>query len=359
MTSRPSFFKPQQEKTVTHTTHTPSNICIDGRADFAVAIFLIDYLLTSTHQKNKHLADVLLKPLLKKLQETTPHGKPSIGYLTPIKYLQQLCLETNPNRLVPAFADVLNQLTLNYLLKNSREYTSAFLGTSPHTLSEEQLENNPLCLNPWMPSVISRLLELPFHISETAESKTLQKKHPYPHLKSPASTGIKLHWHGEQCFVSAEIQVKVHFETLDQHLFSPRNPFLSTNTSQHIQYVSQEASRSSEAYNTTKKQLTKYFETEKTSTPAVLKIYLNHLNQNKHLEQPSSYFDTTYGTQTLLNHAAPKNYTAFTPSRSTSDNRLREKLIETLARLLTLGEQLDMAATHHEKNEYSYAPSTN
>ena len=355
MASSQSFFKPQQTKTTNHTT--PSIFYMDGRADVAVAVFLIDYLLTTTHQKNPHLPEILLKPLLKKLQEDTSLEKPSLGYLTPIKYLQHLCLTTNPNHLVPALADVLNQLTLDYLRNHARAYTSAFLNTTPHTLSSENLKQNPSCLNPWIPSVISRLLKLPFYISETEANKTLPKTSPDSNNTSVPGTGIQLHWYGGQCFVSARIQLKSHFENLDHDLFPTRTAFIPEDITQHIQHVSQEAERSTNAYNTTKNQLNKYFITEKTSTSMILNIYLNYLNQSKHTEHPSAYFDTTFGTQDFFQHAPPPK-AALAPSKKARDNGLREGLINALARLLTLGEQLDMTATLTEKSEHTHATST-
>ena len=335
------FFKPQQEKIVHHTTCTPSSIHINGQADYAVSILLIDYLLTPMLQKKQRLTDVFLKPLLKTLDEDCS--------------LEMLCSKTDPNKLVPAFADINNQVTLDYLLKHSRSYTSAFLSTSPHTLSSEQLQQNPKCLNPWMPSVMSRLLDFPFHITETTTNKTLQKKYPSSGFATPASTGIKLLWTADQCFVPAQIQFKSHFKNLDKTCFPPRKLLQLNGLEQQIQHISHEASRSEEAYNTAKQKLEKYFITEKTSTSNIRDIYLDYLNKSKHLESPSGYFDTLHGTQNLFQHVPPKN-PIIAPVTNTFSDTLRNDLIAALARLVILNERLDIYPEHTEKTTTVFMP---
>lgn len=331
MASNQSFFKPQQKQSIDNLTVGSHNIHIDGRADFAVAVWLIDYLRTTTHQKNKDLPSILLEPLLHKLQENTAYEKPSVGYLTPIKYLKQLCLETDPNILVPALADRLNQLTIDFILNNSRAYTSSFLNITPHTLSQKNIERNPRCLNPLLPSIISRLLNLPFYISTTSDNKTLPKKHPHATPMLDRSTGIKLHWHKGQCFVSAYLieTSTAYFKNIDITKFKPTAPLHLKNAQQHLKHLTQETIRSNELYHATKTKLTKYMNTEKKSHADMLKIYFEHLNRS--IKQPSRYFDTLHGTQDFFEN---------TPTCG-----LDHGIEGAITRLLTLGEQLDMA-TH-------------
>jgi hypothetical protein len=337
MTRSPSFFKPPKKKLVENITNVPSNIHIDNRADFAVAVFLIDYLRTTTHQKNQYIPDILLEPLLHKLQENIAYEKPSIGYLTPIKYLTTLCLKTDPNILVPALADVLNQLTLECVLKNLRAYTSYFLNITPHTLSQKNIESNARCLNPLMPSVISHLLELPFHISTTSDNKTLPKKHPNSAPMLALSTGIKLHWQDGRCLVSTDITDVAHFKNLDETNFPPTTPLRLDNIEHYVKHLYQEATRSIDIYNTTQNNLTKYVTTEKKPHSDMLKIYFDHLNRS--IKNPSKYFDTTHGTQTFF--------------QNTASHSVPHALIGAITRLLTLGEQLDMTTSHTEKSDYA------
>jgi len=349
MTSSQSFFKPQQEKPVINMTNRPSNIYIDGRADIAVAVFLIAYILTTTHQKKQQLADILLKPLLNKLQENTSLEKPSMGYLTPIKYLQQLCLETDPNSLVPALADVLNQLTLEHVLQNPCEFTRYFVDITPHTLSEENIENNPRCLNPLIPSVIARLLDLPFNISKTSDNKTLQKKHPHSNSTLEPNTGIKLHWQGGECLASANILGAPHFKNMDKTLFPPRAVLLAENIQQQIRYVSQETLRSAENYDDTKNKLNKYLTKEDVDAR---NIYFDYLNQPEHTEQPPAHLGTAHGTQDFYQPAVTGN------SVTTHGHDLDERLEEALTRLLISGAKLNIRASHTEKPHRSDASYT-
>ena len=338
MTRSPSFFKSLKKNAVENITNVPSNIHIDNRADFAVAIFLIDYLRTTTHQKNQPLADTMLEPTLNKLQENNAYKKPSKGYLTPIKYLKELCLKTDPNILVPAFADVLNQLTLEYILKNLRAYTSYFLNITSHTLSQQNIESNPQCLNPLIPSVISRLLELPFHISTTSDNKILPKKHPHSAPMLTSSTGIKLHWQNGRCLVSTDIADVAHFKNLDKIKFSPTTPLRLDNIEHYVKHLHQETRRSIEIYKTTQNNLTKYVITEKKTHSDMLKIYFDHLNRS--IKNPSKYYDTTHGTQAFFHN--------------TATHSIPHGLIGAMTRLLTLGEQLDMTTSHTQKSNYTY-----
>tara|TARA_R110002126_G_scaffold1051_1_gene6397 strand:- start:19094 stop:20137 length:1044 start_codon:yes stop_codon:yes gene_type:complete len=346
MVSNSSFFKPQQQKTVENITDASLNIHVDGRADFAVAIWLIDHLQTTTHQKNKCLPNILLESLLNNLQENTAHQKPSVGYLTPIKYLKQLCLETDPNILIPALADILNQQTLEYILKNSRAYTSYFLNITPHTLSQKNIERNARCLNPLLPSIISHLLALPFYISISSDNKTLPKKHPNSTPMLDRSTGIKLHWHNGQCFVSTYLTETStsYFKNIDITKFKPTAPLHLKNAQQHLKHLTQETTRSNDMYHATKTKLTKYMATEKKSHTDMLKIYFDHLNRS--IKQPSKFFDTLHGTQHFF--------------QNTPTCGINHGIEGAITRLLTLGEQLDMT-THpietYDSNNMKTAPA--
>ncbi|MDF1683821.1 MAG: hypothetical protein P1U36_04100 [Legionellaceae bacterium] len=333
-----SFFQSPQKKSVENITNSPSNIHIDNRADFAVAIWLIDYLRTTTHQKNTCIPSIILEPLLHKLQENAAYENTSVGYLTPIKYLKQLCLETDPNILVPALADVLNQLTLEYILNNPRGYTSYFLNITPHTLSQKNIERNTRCLNPLLPSIISRVFELPFYISTTSDKKTLPKKHPHSTPMLDSSTGIKLHWQNGYCLVSADIADISHFKSLDQTNIPPTTPLHLNNIHRHVNHLSQESTRSIEMYHTTKNKLAKYMTTEKKTYSDILKIYFEHLNRS--IKQPSKYFDTLDGTQAFY--------------QNTATHGITHGLKEAIARLLTLGEQLDLTTHPTEQSGSNY-----
>lgn len=346
MASSQNFFKPQQEKTMMHTTNISSNIHINGRADIAVAVFLIDHLRTTTHQKKQQLADVLLKPLLNKLQENTSCETPSVGYLTPIKYLQQLCLETEPNILVSALADVLSQLTLDYIRQNPREFAPYFLNITPHTLSEQNIESNPRCLNPMIPVVISHIIKLPFDIYETSDNKTLPKKYPHSNSIHKLNTSIKLHWQGGECLASVNILDTAHFKNINNTLFPPRTPLIAKNIQQQKRYVLQEMARLTENYRDTKQNLNKYIKKENLN---MLKIYFDYLNQNKHTHQSPTDFGVTHGTQKFYQSAVTD-----TPVATHGYDR-DEKLKQALTRLLISGEQLNIRGSQTEKNESPYA----
>jgi len=323
-------------------TKTSSNIHIDGRADFAVAIFLIDYLRTSTHQNNLSFPSIILELLMYKLQESAAYKKPSIIYSTPIHYLKQLCLDINPTILVPALADVLNKYTLEDVLQNPRAYTSYFLNITPHTLSQENIENNVQCFNPFLPSIVSRLLNFPFYISITSGNKTLPKQHPHATSILTSNTGIQLHWQNGHCLVSANIMDISHFEKLDINNFVPTTPLHLENIKQYVKHLDQEMTRSTKMCHTTKKILQKYMLTEKKTYTDMLEIYFNYLNRS--IKKPSKYFDTLYGTQPLF--------------RNTGTHDVINGLIDALARLLTLGEPLDITINHIKKDNVSSIPPT-
>jgi len=310
MPNIPNFFKTPKKKSMDHNASALINMHVDFRADFAVALWLIDYLRTTTHQKYNVLK------------------KPSAGYLTPIKYLKQLCLDTDPNSLVPALVDVLNQITLNHILKNSRAYTSYFLNITPHTLSENNIQSNPQCLNPLLPSIISKLTNLPFYIATTSGNKTLPKQHPQLAPLLSSSTAIKLHWHNGHCLVSTDIMDGTYFKHFDTTNPPPTTPLRLDNLEHYIKHLKQETRRTNDVYHVTRNKLTKYMSTEKKTEGDLLSVYFDFLN--KSFKQPSKYFDTLHGTQAFFRQAAASG--------------IPDDLKGTITRLLTLGEQLDMTS---------------
>lgn len=322
-------------------TNVPFNIHIDHRADFAMAIFVIDYVQTATHQKKPYISDSMLKLILHQLEKNKAYQKPSINYLTPMKYLKELCLKTDPNILVPALAVIFNQWTLSYIFKNLRSYSSYFLNITPHTLSQKNIENNAQCLNPLMPSIISRLLELPFHISTTSDNKTLPKKHPHTAAELTSNTGIKLHWQNGHCLVSADIIGAPYFKNLDKIHFPPTTPSQIGNIEHCIKHLSQEVMRSIKIYNETKNTLSKYVTTEKKTHTDMLNYYFGHINWS--IKNPSKYFDTTHGTQLFFKNLASEGIT--------------HTLEAAITRLLALGEPLDIT-THHLNSKACPQPAS-
>lgn len=324
------FFESTHKKTMKNKTNTPTNVHIDFRADFAVALWLIDYLRTTKtiHHEHPIMTEIVLEPLLQTLQANPIFKKPSIGYLTPIQYLKQLCLNIDPNILVPALVNVLNQITLDSILKNSRAYTSFFLNITPHTLSEENIRNNHQCLNPLLPSVISKATNLSFNIITTSENKILPKKHPQPTPMLSPSTSIKLYWQNGRCFVSTDIIDSAHFKNLDKTNPPPTTPLHLDNLEHYIKHLKQEATRSIDVYHATRSKLIKYLSAEKKTDADLLRTYFDYLNKN--FKQPSKYFDTLHGTQAFFMQSSTYN--------------IPDDLKGTITRLLALGEQLDMSA---------------
>ncbi|MDF1827899.1 MAG: hypothetical protein P1U39_06425 [Legionellaceae bacterium] len=338
MPNIPNFFKMPQKKSINHNVSTSINMHVEFRADFAVALWLVDYLRrTTTHQKNLCVTEIILEPLLEKLQAVKAFKKPSVGYLTPIKYLKQLCLDTDLNLLVPALVDVLNQITLNHILKNSRAYTSYFLNISPHTLSENNIRSNPQCLNPLLPSIILQRTNLPFYITTTSGKKTLPKKHPQSTPLLPTSTGIKLDWQNGHCLASTDIIDDNYFKNFDTTNPPPTSPLCLENLEHYIKHLKQETTRSNDVYHVTRNKLVKYMSAEKKTDGDLLGVYFDFLN--KSFKQPSKYFDTLHGTQAFFMQAA------------VSDSP--DDLKGTITRLLTLGESLDMTTTPNKVSALS------
>ncbi len=326
---------------------SPGLIHTDGHGDLACAIMLIDRFLAPTLRSDDDLASILLSNLFHDVpNHPRPPGSPD--FLTPSKYMQQLCLQQgNLGSLVESLALTLKCLAIDHILNNPRYYQALF--NHPNKpLSGETLQRDSHALNPWIVHAISNVLPLEFVLLETQEKKSLAKRHDGPNSKA-SSPQVIMHWQGNTCVIAAHVMFSAWFDSINAKSLNVRPLSLealasySTRASEKSAILEKENRATLQKYHLTRHRLSGMIAKQNLSEKEVLSLYIHSLAQQNDSIARKKYLGTEHGNQHFFEHLQGqhplfKNDSVNPPSTS----GILNGLIDALARSITLGDMPDI-----------------
>ena len=336
---------------------TPGTVYLNGQGGLACAVAIVDRFLAPTLRNEDNLAGTLLPHLFKNFPNY-PRPEGSSEFLTPPKYMQQLCLQQdNLRTLLESLSFTLNRLAIEHMLNHPRYYQSLFNHPNkPFSISS--LRDQLFLLNPWIIDALTTTLPLDLRLIETQEQKTLAKNHPEIN-NNVSHPPLIMHWQGDQCLIATSVEYSAWFSSLNSP--SIKTPPLSTETielyatraNEHVILLEKENQTTLQKYSTTQQRLKEMIIKQNLSEKDIRDIYIHSLIQDDDSVIKSSnkkQFNIEYGSQHIFERLQ-KNDIFFT--RKPFQNERMDGLVDALSRSIALGLMHDVTQKmrHHERPE--------
>ena len=326
---------------------SPGLIHTDGRSDLACAIMLIDRFLAPTLGSDDDLASMLLSHVF---HDAPNHPRPpgSPDFLTPSKYMQQVCLQhDNLGGLIESLSLTLKRLAIEHILNNQRYY-HAFFNHSNQPLSGETLQRDNHRINPWLMRALSNILPLEFVLIETQDKKSLAKRHDGLNSKT-SHPQVIMHWQGNRCVIAATVMFSSWFDSINVNslnvppLSQEAIASYSTRASEQIARLEKENHATLKKYHLTRHRLSSMIAKQDVSEQEVLSLYIHALAQQSDSIALKKHLGTEYGTQHFFERLQGQYPLFKTDSvNAVSPSGILDGLIDALARSITLGDMPDI-----------------
>jgi len=318
-------------------TKQPGLISLNGHAQLACALYVVDFFLSPVNQQHDFIATQILINLYK-YSPDCPRLKQDKLFLRPAKYLQALCFEqTKPQAkrtFIERLAITLNHLVITHVLNHPQLYSPLLLSNT-----------NPLLdLAPWMAQALAELLKLEIIELKTQDNKKLAQQACY--FSSSANPRyLLLHRQGNEWKMSAMLEHFSWFESLQTgpEISPPTiQPDLVEQYNQFVHEAKNKATQHKaillEQYNDHLERWDKWVSKQKWSEEELINYYIEILPLTHTISQEEiNSFHTT----------------------SLEQSCLKDQLIQTLAALATYRLiSCDITQKMHYQSHSEYEPLT-
>ena len=354
MSLSPGFFDRRSNQITVFTPDRPhlptkhvGHIDLNGQGVSALAITIIDHFLAPTRRGDDELAKIILTHLLYYFPHH-PRLKDVPDFLTPAKYLQQLCLQPDLlTTLIELLSLTLKHIAIDYILTHPDNYHDLF-NHPAKLLHAEALQNDRWGLNPWIVHALANSLPLNIILHETQDKKNIARRYSWSH-QDTLSSQVIMHWQGNQCKISAHVEFSNWFKALTPLSiqipplsFEMITAFSKRAQEQTIQLEKRET-RLLEKYHLIQQRLNNMITKQHLSETDVLTLYLQSFTPQQDALRFKRPMNTQYGSQYFFEclKSRHSNFAeeTFAPIKQ---NTLLDGLTDALARAITLGDINDI-----------------
>ena len=191
---------------------------LHGHAELTCATLLVNAYRDGLYHGQDLQSEQLLSHLFKSFpNQARPYNVPD--FLTPSKYMQQLCIEQTQLHLGTTFIErlalMLKCMVIQTLLDNPSNYTSLYLNPL-FPLSVRSVTENELGLNPWFLKALADALPIAVVQHEVIDNKPFPKKMIWPN-KAAVQLRAYIQWEQSRCIVYGFAENKPWINSIQQN----------------------------------------------------------------------------------------------------------------------------------------------
>ena len=310
-----------------------------GRGELAIAMIIIDRFLSPSVRAEDELAQNLLSKLnLFHDYPKYPRPHAASEFLTPTKYMHQLCLESHRsdylNQLIFSLSATLKRIAIDEIFTNLKYYQHMIV-TLKKPL-DKNLIQSAYGLNALLSHALSRAIGLNLTQIETRGNKTLPKKTPSLSSNTPPPS-LVIHWQDDCCYINAYVQFSDWFSNVNPEKIKS---FLAAIEEKYTEVMQNETTTHDiEAhenqlrvqYEEIRLNLYNLIKNENLTDEQIKNLYIESLNQSNTEHGSQHFFEYLYRDK-------PINPRAYAKEQALYQTRVLDKIIDACAQRIVLGD---------------------